>query len=211
MLINKSVEEFISVTGSNSPAPGGGSVSALAGSLGAALTSMVGNLTFGKKAFNGLDEDTKNKLENNFNEVEKLMKRLNELIDEDTKAFDLVMEAFKMPKETDEDKKLRSNAIQEGTKIAMLVPLDTAKNCLSVLKLQEIFANFGNKNAITDIGVGALMAYSGLEGALFNVLINLGGLKDTEYVNKIKNECDEILNEGKNLKEETLRIVYSKL
>lgn len=211
MLIQKTVKDFIETTASNSPAPGGGSVAALSGGLGAALTSMVGNLTFGKKAYNELGEDVKAKLHANFDDVEKLLVRLNELVDEDTNAFDDVMAAFKMPKETDEEKKARSAAIQEGTKKAMEVPLDTAKRCLDILKLQEVFAHHGNKNAITDVGVGSLMAYAGLEGALFNVLINLNGLKDKEYVESVKVECDKLLAEGKELKENVLQIVYSKL
>ncbi|MTI70421.1 MAG: cyclodeaminase/cyclohydrolase family protein [Firmicutes bacterium] len=211
MLIEKKVKGFIEETASKSPAPGGGSVSALAGSMGAALISMVGNLTIGKKAYESLDDDKKVKIDENFEKVQKLVTKLNELVDEDTNAFDSVMQAFKMPKDTEEQKNKRSEAIQKGFKKALEVPLDTANQCLNVLKLQKVFAEYGNKNAITDVGVGALMAYSGLEGALFNVKINLGSIKDKEYVEKIDSECKEIMNEGKKLKEEVLELVYSDL
>lgn len=211
MLIEKTVKDFVEAVASKAPAPGGGSVAALTGGLGSALTAMVGNLTIGRKAYEALDEEKKKMLDVNFDEAMKLVERLNELVDEDTRSFNGVMAAFKMPKETDEEKAARSKAIQEATKEALEVPLDTAQRCLDVLKLQKAFAEYGNPNAITDIGVGALLGYSGLEGALFNVRINLSGIKDQEYVAKINKECEEIMNEGNSLKEEVLKIVYSKL
>ena len=115
MLIEKSLKEYILEASSGSPTPGGGSVSALVASLGAALTQMVGNLTFDKKTYDELSKEIKDKLENNFNLLEEKMLILNDIIDEDSKAFDGVMEAFKMPKDT-EEKKARSNKIQEGYK-----------------------------------------------------------------------------------------------
>lgn len=211
MLIEKSIKDFVEAVASKAPAPGGGSVAALTGSLGSALTAMVGNLTLGRKAYNALDEDKQKQIDENFDKAMKLIDRLNQLVDEDTKSFNGVMAAFKMPKDTDEEKAARSKAIQEATKEALEVPLETAKKCLEVLRLQKLFAEYGNQNAITDIGVGALLGYSGLEGALFNVKINLSGLKDKDYVEKINEECEEIINEGNSLKEEVLKIVYSKL
>ena len=211
MLIKKSVEEFIESVASKAPAPGGGSVAALVGSLGSALTAMVGNLTKGKKAYNELDNKLKEELDNNFNEAIKLVQRLNELVDEDTKSFNGVMAAFKMPKNTEEEKSVRGRAIQDATKEALEVPLETAEKCLEVLKLQKSFANYGNQNAITDIGVGALLGYAGIEGAIFNVKINLSGIKDKDYVDTIDKKCESIVEEGNSLKEEVLKIVYSKL
>lgn len=211
MLVQKTVKEFVEAVASNAPAPGGGSVAALTGALGSALTAMVGNLTIGKKAYEKLNDEQKKTIDEYTEKAMKLMDRLNELVDEDTTSFNGVMAAFKMPKETDEEKALRSQAIQDATKEALEVPLDTAKQCLEVLKLQKPFAEYGNQNAITDAGVGALLGYSGLEGALFNVKINLGSIKDAEYVEKINAECDRLMNEGQQLKEETLKIVYSNL
>ena len=211
MLIEKSLKDYICDASSGNPTPGGGSVAALAGSLGAALTQMVGNLTFDKESYNQLNDDNKKQLQDNFKVLEEKMKALLEIIDEDSKAFDGVMEAFKMPKETDEDKKARTIAIQEGYKHALEVPLRCAKECLEILKLQFVFANHGNINAITDVGVGALMAYSGLEGALLNVRINLKGIKNQEYKTKISAEMNTILEEGNKVKEEVLEIVYKRL
>ncbi len=211
MLIEKSVKDFIAQTASGEPTPGGGSVAALAGSLGAALTSMVSNLTVGKKAYEELSDDAKAKIQENFKGIEKALAELTDIVDEDTNAFSKVMEAFKLPKQTDEDKKARSQAIQDGYKVALEVPLRCAKKCLKVLELQDIFADYGNINAITDVGVGTLLAYSGVEGALFNVTINLGSIKDEAYKKEIEAEVNATLKKAKELKEELLEVVYKRL
>ncbi len=211
LLIDKSVKEFVNAVESKEPTPGGGSVAALAGSLGSSLTAMVGNLTIGRKSFEALDEETKKKFNDNFNKVTKIKDRLNDLVDKDVEAFDGFMKALKMPKTTEEEKAARKDAMEKATIEALEIPLDTATECLNVLKLQKVFAENGNVNAITDVGVGALMAYAGVEGALFNVIINLNGLKDEAYVSTKKAECDNILEEAKKLKEEILSITYSKL
>ena len=211
MLIEKTVKDFVSQVASSEPAPGGGSVSALVGSLGAALTSMVGNLTVGRKAYDKLNDSQKKVIDENLESVQGSIERLSVIVYEDTTSFNKVMEAMKLPKETEEEKSKRRKAIEDATKLALEVPLNCAKECLAVLKLQKPFALYGNQNAITDVGVGALLAYSGLEGALFNVKINLLGIKDEQYVDKIQNEIDSILKEGKELKEELLEIVYRKL
>ena len=211
MFIEKSLKEYIAATASGEPTLGGGSVAALVGSLGGALTNMVNNLTVGKKAYEELSDEIKSEIAQNSKEVEKLVEELSSIVDEDTKAFDKVMEAFKLPKETDEEKAARTKAIQEGYKIALEVPLRCAEKCLRILELQEVFANYGNVNAITDVGVGTLLAYSGLEGALFNVTINLGSIKDEEFKKEISAKVNNLLNEGKKLKEKLLDIVYKRL
>ena len=211
MFINKSVKEYMDAAASGEPTPGGGSVAALAGGLGSALTQMVSNLTVGKKAYEELTEETKTTISNNSQEVERIMEDLSKIVDEDTKAFDSVMIAFKLPKETDEEKATRSQAIQEGYKKAIEVPLRCAEKCLKVLELQNVFAHHGNINAITDVGVGTLLAYSGLEGALFNVTINLSSIKDENYKNETEEKVNNILKKGKELKEELLKIVYKRL
>ncbi len=211
MFIDKSLKEYIGDVSSNEPTPGGGSVSALVGSLGAALTAMVGNLTIGRKLYDELSDEIKEEMDRNFEEVGKSVEKLNHIVDEDTKAFDEVMAAFKLPKETDEEKKIRSKAIQEGYKKALEVPLRCAEECFHVLEMQKVFARYGNVNAITDVGVGTLLAYSGLEGALFNVKINLLSIKDEEYRNGIDSKVNSLLSEGKKLKEDLLEVVYERL
>ena len=140
MLIEMSLKDYIEEAASGNPTPGGGSVSALAGSLGSALTQMVGNLTFDKKSYNELDEETKEKLQGNFNILKDKMDVLSNIVDEDSNAFDDVLAAFKLPKNTEEEKDLRSKAIQEGYKHALEVPLKCAEECLTILKLQSVFA-----------------------------------------------------------------------
>ncbi len=211
MFIEKSLKEYIANTSSGDPTPGGGSVAALVGSLGSALINMVSNLTVGKKAYEDLEEDIKESILSNTKEIERLTNELAAIVDEDTKAFDGVMVAFKMPKETEEEKKIRSQAIQDGYKIALEVPLRCGQKCLEVLKLQDVFANYGNVNAITDVGVGTLLAYAGLEGALFNVTINLASIKDQEFKSLTEGKVDKLLEEGKELKESLLKIVYERL
>ena len=211
MLIDKSLKGYIFEASTGNPTPGGGSVAALAGSLGSALTQMVGNLTFDKDSFNLLDDETKKQLQENFKVLKDKMDILSIIIDEDSKAFDGVMLAFQMPKNTENEKKARIEAIQEGYKHALEVPLKCAKECLEVLRLQLLFASYGNKNAITDVGVGALLAYSGLEGALLNVRINLLSIKDVDYKSKINNEMNTIFEEGNKIREEVLKIVYERL
>ena len=211
MYIDKSIKQYVEETASGDPTPGGGSVSAVAASLGAALTSMVYNLTEGKKAYKELDEKDRKELDSNFEEIKKSIQRLNNFVDEDTKAFDGVMEAFKMPKETEEEKQARSDAIQTGYKEALESPLECAKECKRVLELQEVFANHGNVGAITDVGAGALLAYTGLEGALLNVSINLNSIKDDDYREEKTKEAEELLKKGKELKEDLMSKVYSRL
>lgn len=194
-----------------SPAPGGGSVSAYAAALGASLTQMVGSLTIDKKAFENLTDDEKNLMKENQKKLDAIREELIDIVDTDANSFDDVMAAFKLPKDSDEDKKKRTAAIQEGYKKALETPIRAAELGLEALKLQSIYANKGNKNAITDVGVGTLLLQSGVEGALFNALINLNSVKDQEYVENKRKQVDDIMNEAKRLKEETLKIVYSKL
>ena len=211
MYIDKSIKDYISETASGDPTPGGGSVSAVAASLGAALTSMVYNLTKGKKVYREFEDSVREEMDKSYEEIKKSIERLNYFVDEDTKAFDDVMKAFGMPKETDEDKKVRTEAIQEGYKKALELPLKCAKECKHVLELQEVFADHGNVQAITDVGVGALLAYTGLEGALLNVSINLNSIKDQEYKAAKEKEVEEVLSSGKELKEKLMEKVYARL
>ncbi len=211
MLIDKTLEEYINLAASESPTPGGGSVAALAGSLGSALTNMVGNLSFGKKAYESLDEDVKLKFEKSFARMVEIREELKVIVDEDSQAFDGVMKAFKMPKETEEDKKARSEAIQSGYVKALEVPHRCGRLCLEALELQEVFAHYGNINAITDVGMGALLAYTGVEGAYLNVEINLASIKDEDFKQKKYQEINRELEEAKKIRDKTMKTVYSRL
>ena len=199
-LASMKLNSFLSELASNSPAPGGGSVAALAGALGAALTSMVCNLTVGKEKYANVEKEIKEVLRKS----EALRKRLTNLIDEDTEAFNDVMKAFKMPKETEKQKEARSKAIQEGYKTAAKVPLETAKVCEEVFDLAKIIAEKGNQNSITDAAVSALMAQAGVKSAILNVKINLGSIKDESFVKKISSDLDKL---EKNAESKTKKIL----
>ncbi|MDO5755705.1 MAG: cyclodeaminase/cyclohydrolase family protein [Tissierellia bacterium] len=211
MLIKKNLQEFAEVVKSDAPTPGGGSVSAYASMIGSALANMVGGLTIDKKAFEKLSDDEKETMKSHQERISELMDDFGKLVDDDATSFDSVMDAFKMPKETDEEKKARSEKIQEGYKKALEVPLSTAEKSLELLELQSIYAEKGNGNAITDIGVGTMLAHVGLEGALLNVEINLSSLKDEDYRKEVTEKVKNIREKGLELKDKNMKFVDERL
>ena len=198
-LAGSKVHGFLSELASSSPAPGGGSVAALTGACGAGLVSMVCNLTIGKEKYSDVEDEIKKVLRSS----EKLRNELIKLIDDDTNAFNDVMKAFKMPKETAEEKKTRSDAIQIGYQKAAQVPLNTAQTCEKILDFALVVAEKGNQNSITDAGVAAIMAQAGVESALYNVEINLGSIKDESFVSEVSSE---IISLKKDSKEKTGKV-----
>jgi formiminotetrahydrofolate cyclodeaminase len=198
---------FLDELASSSSAPGGGSVAALSGALGAALSSMVCNLTKGKQGYETVQEEIVEILQR----TEELRKQLTELIDKDTEAFNEVMEALKMPKDTADQKELRQHAMQDTFKHAADVPLETARKCIQILDCARIIAEKGNKNSISDAAVSALMAQTGVQAAMLNVRINLRSIKDTEYTQKVTAELDELLRNAMEKSAEILGIVGKSL
>ena len=210
-LIDLSLVEFNNQVDSKSPAPGGGSVSALASSMGVSLSRMVGHLTVGKKKFRALDEEVQNKFINIENEFLLIKEELISLVDEDTEAFNLIMAGFKLPKETDEEKKFRKQKILEGTIEAIKVPYRVAELSLLVLKNMEYILKYGNKNTLSDIGVSTLMVYTGLEGAILNVKINIPGLVDQDMIDKYNNSISTMLKEASEIKDIILNKIHNTL
>lgn len=206
-LVDMNINEFLDELASNSPAPGGGSVAALSGALGTALSSMVCNLTIGKEKYEDVQDEIKDALEKS----EQVRMQLTELIDKDTEAFNDVMKAFRMPKETEEQKESRRQAIQEGYITAAKVPFETAKTCEKILDVAIIVAEKGNKNSITDAAVCALMAQAGVKSAILNVMINLGSIKDDEFVERISFELDELQKNADDKTNEIMKIVENSL
>lgn len=211
MLKNLTMEEFVEKTGSGAPTPGGGSISALAGSLGAALNVMVYELTQGKKVYTAFEPELRIKIDTSAEKLKEISSQLLEEMENDTHAFDSVMDAFKMPKETDLEKQSRAEAIQEGYKTAIEVPLKIANLCLESLFLMESLSIHGNVNAITDVGVGALLGYVGVEGALLNVRINLNSIDKGEYKEEIEEKIEKILNIAKDTRSIVMKNVYDRL
>lgn len=188
-LVDMTLSAFADLTASEAPAPGGGSIAAYLGSLGAALSTMVANLSAHKRGWDERWAEFSAYAE----QGQVLKKQLLRLVDEDTAAFNQVMAAFGLPKTTDEEKKARTAAIQAATKIAVNVPLETMRLAAKVLPLAEAMVKIGNPNSITDAGVGAMCARTAVYGAYFNVAINLGSLKDADFVTAVKAEAEEIL------------------
>jgi len=199
MLINLSINDFLEKTAGSDPVPGGGSVSALCGSLSAALGKMVANLTIGRKKYLDKEEQMK-ELSETFNSY---LRNFTQAIDADSDAYNEVFNAFKLPKETDEEKQFRSDKIQEATKFAAEVPLSVAQNACRIMDFIEEVAKNGNQNAVTDACVAMMCARTAVLGALLNVRINLSSLADTAYVERMTLECN-LLEEKSIIKEKQL-------
>lgn len=199
MLANMSVVDFLDETASNSPVPGGGSIAALSAAFSSALTQMVANLTLGKKGY----EDVQEEAESVVKEASRLKGLFVEYIDKDSDAFNEVMNAFKLPKDTDERMEHRKKAIQEATKLAALVPLDVAREAYKIMDIAKFAVEKGNKNAVTDGAVATMLARTAVLSALYNVKINLSSIKDKEFVAKVAEEVDELESKVK-LKEEEI-------
>ena len=197
MLVDLSVEEFSQVLGSDSPAPGGGSVAALSGTLGADLVSMVCRLSISKKGFESFESE----LEEIFDNAQALSKSLLKRIDLDTEAFNGVMAGFKMPKETDDEKAARRDAVQAAYKEAVQSPLGIARECLAVLRLAENLGGKSNPNTLSDLGVASQQAYAGLAGAIMNVNINLPSIKDRDFVDATLSETSTFLEDGSKIRD----------
>lgn len=199
-LVDLSVKEFVNQVDSSAPAPGGGSVAAVASTLGIALSRMVGHLTVEKKKFKALDDEIKQEYQRILDHFIVVKETLFTLVDDDTEAFDKLMDAFRLPKETDEEKQNRKNAIQTATYEAIEVPYRVASLSLQALGDIEYLLDYCNKNAVSDIGVSALMLYSGLEGALLNVLINVGSISNEEIKERYQKEANQFSIEGEQFK-----------
>ncbi|RPJ57308.1 MAG: glutamate formimidoyltransferase, partial [Acidobacteria bacterium] len=197
------VDRFVDEVSSESPAPGGGSVAALAGSLSAGLSAMVANLTVGKKGY----EASWDELSVLAERAQDVKDRLSRAVDEDTEAFNAVMAAMRLPKATADQQAARNAALESGYQQAAGVPLQTARACLEALELSLIVAQKGNRNSASDAGVAALMARAGVEGAVLNVLINLGSVKDEEFKASCHHKSQALTAEAARLCEQVVNLV----
>ena len=187
--------DFLDELSINSPAPGGGSAAALSGSLGASLISMVAALTHEKKEM----LESKPMMDEIGIEAQSLKDRLAVLIEEDANAFDGVMKANRLPKNTDDEKILRKESIRSANKYAIEVPLETAEKSFRVLQLSEKVVNYGNPNSVSDAGVAAEVALAGVRGACLNIMINLSGFDNSSFVEKMKNKVNQLIEDSESL------------
>ncbi len=207
MLVELTVKDFLNKVAGNDPVPGGGSIAALNAAVASALTAMVANLTIGKK---------------NYEEHEELMNHIASLamkakdafvtdIDRDSEAYDAVFACFKMPKATDEEKAARSAAIQEATKHAALVPMQVARNAYELMAIITDVARLGNRNAVTDACVALMSARTAVLGALLNVRINLGSIKDKVFADDLQREADILECQAREREKEVLDAINQEL
>jgi glutamate formiminotransferase/formiminotetrahydrofolate cyclodeaminase len=206
-LIDMNLVEFVDETASESPAPGGGSIAAYMGSMGAALGTMVANLSSHKRGWDNRCGEFSDWADKGMYFQQELVR----MVDEDTNAFNKIMDAFGFSKKTDEEKAARNKAIQDATKYAIEVPFKTMKLCYESMALMKAMAEVGNPNSVTDAGVGALAARSGVIGAFMNVKINAADLKDKNYVNKVIAEGEDIQKKAIALETEIINIVNEKI
>ena len=206
-LVSMSLKAFANETASDSPAPGGGSIAAYAGALGASLATMVANLSAHKRGWDARLEEFSTWAVKG----QQLKDELLNLVDEDTRAFDGIMNAFGLPKETAEEKAARKQAIQNATKYAVEIPYQTMQKAFEVFEIAEAMVMNGNPNSVTDAGVGALCARTAVYGAWMNVQINLSGLEDQNFKSEMLEKSNQLLAQANQKEQEIVALVQTKM
>jgi len=206
-LVDMSLTEFANETASESPAPGGGSISAYAGVLGVSLGTMVANLSSHKRGWDERWEEFSDWAAKGQNYKDQLL----HLVDEDTNAFNKIMDAFGLPKKSEEEKKIRQNAIEEASKYAMEIPFKVMQASFESMEVMRAMAETGNPNSVSDAGVGALCALTAVEGAFLNVKINAGGIEDKAFTGDLLQRGEEIAKKAKSERDAIVAIVEEKI
>jgi len=206
-MYKEALKKYLDDLAGRLPAPGGGSAAALVAALGVSLMSMVANFTVGKEKYKDFEEEMKNVLSSS----ESLRLQLTDLVDEDVESYSKLSSAYKLPKDSPAEREVRQKAIQKGLKQALSVPLEICMCCHRGSKLCKVIAEKGNLNLISDVGAAIAFLESAFESALLNVEINLGGIKDEEFVSRIKRTTTPMQEEIKSLKEEVAKTVKDKM
>jgi glutamate formiminotransferase/formiminotetrahydrofolate cyclodeaminase len=206
-LVDMSVKAFANETASESPAPGGGSIAATVGALGVSLGAMVANLSAHKRGWDDRWEEFSEWAERGQDYKDKLLY----FVDEDTRAFNKIMDAFGLPKKTEEEKKIRQQAIEEASKYAMEIPFKVMDTAYRSIEVMRAMAENGNPNSVSDAGVGALCALTAVEGAFLNVKINAAGIADKEFTNDLIKRGEKILEKARACREAILETVEQKI
>lgn len=206
-LVEMQINDFIAVLGSDTPAPGGGSASALAAAQGIALTKMVTELTIGKKKYAEFEDE----IELLQKKAKSLQEGLLRAIDEDTEAFNQVSAVFGLPKTTEEEKKARREAIQSALKGAAVTPFSMMEKIVDALKVTQAAVGKSNTNAASDLGVAALNLKAALQGAWLNVLINLASIKDEMFVRQYRKAGESLVEEGSKIADATYQQILESL
>lgn len=207
MIKDQPIQFFLDELASKSPTPGGGSAAAIMGAMGAALVSMVCNLTVGKKNYQAVEGEMRAMLE----QAEALRTRLTDLMHADIEAFNQVMGAYGLPKETEAQQQARSRAIQDALKTATEVPLECARACAEIVRLSKTAAELGNRNVVSDAGAAVAAGYAALRCSALNVYVNVGSIKDEAFVASRLAELDQLLTRADGLNEAVYSMVKDKL
>ena len=207
MMLEKKTTEFLEELSSSAPVPGGGGASAAAGAYAAALGLMVGNLTTGKKKYADVEEEICESMK----KLEQLRDKLTRLVDEDAKAFEPLSKAYGMPKETEEQKKLKEQVMETALREACRVPLEIMEVSIEVMELLQVLEEKGSRLAVSDAGVGILFAKTSLEGASLNVFINTRLMKDRQYAEELNQRADAWIARGRTLEQQVYHGVLEKI
>lgn len=207
MIKDMSLQDFLEALAGKASTPGGGCAAAVMGAMGAALVSMVAHFTIGKKGYEAAAEESGELLRR----AEDLRKRLTDMIRADVEAFDRVMAAYGLPKESDAEKSRRTEAIQSALKSAADVPLACAELCVQVMELTRPMAAIGNRNVISDAGVAVLAAEAALRAAALNVYVNIGAVRDDAWVADRRSRIERLLRGSERLTEEVYELVKGRL
>ncbi|MAO72224.1 MAG: glutamate formimidoyltransferase [Flavobacteriales bacterium] len=206
-LVNMTITDFANETASESPAPGGGSISAYCGAMGVSLGTMVANLSAHKRGWDDRWEEFSKWAEKGM----AYQRTLLDLVDEDTNSFNKIMDAFRLPKDSEDDKAKRAEAIQKATKNAILTPFKVMETAYNSMEVMRAMADFGNPNSVTDAGVGALCARTAVIGAFLNVKINCGDCEDNKFVEDILKKGQQLVDDCCKLEEDIMKITNSKI
>lgn len=207
MMLEKKTTEFLEELSSSAPVPGGGGASAAAGAYAAALGLMVGNLTTGKKKYADVEEEICESMK----KLEQLRDKLTRLVDEDAKAFEPLSKAYGMPKETEEQKKLKEQVMETALREACRVPLEIMEVSIEVMELLQVLEEKGSRLAVSDAGVGILFAKTSLEGASLNVFINTRLMKDRKYAEELNQRADAWIARGRTMEQKVYHGVLEKI
>jgi len=205
--VDKSCVEFSAALASKAPVPGGGGASAMVGSLGAALGSMVCNLTIGKKAYMDVEEEIKDVL----SKTERIREDMLNLVEKDAEVFEPLAKAYGIKAQSPEERVAKDALMERALKTACSVPVEIVKQSLECLKLLAVLGRKGSRLAISDVGVGALFCQAALEGGRFNVIINTSIMKDRAYATSVEQETDRLVRDGLALADEITRTVEQRI
>lgn len=205
-MADKSCSYFLDVLASKAPVPGGGGAAAMGGAIGMALSNMVGNLTVGKKKFADVEDEVNELLERG----SQIIEDLKMLVDKDAEVFEPLSKAYSLPKETPEEKEHKAKVMEECSIEACSVPMEIMRKSYEGIKIHERMGQIGTKLAISDVGCGVAFLKAALVSGQLNVLINLGAIKNEEFIKETKEEMDRLIEEGCRIADETLESVVSK-